>query len=122
VLHGDNWQNIYAHFQKWTKWGIIDKVYTDLCEKYKHKRSGGYLKVLMIDTTIIMNKNGSDMIKRNLLVKNKNCTKMVNIIDNKGVSIFACYNSGSMHDSKCLLSIIDDFRLSMTFYQITLAL
>src|SRR5271169_1281103 len=102
---GSGWENIYSHFRKWTKWKIIDNVFMDL---YKTKRSG-YLKVIMTDTSFILNKNGSDCIKRNPLVKNKNCTKLFNIVDDKGVSIFVEFCPGSMYDSKCLMTFLAKF-------------
>jgi hypothetical protein len=104
---GTGWENVYAHFQKWSKWGIIDSTFKDLCDQYKIKR--GYLKVVMTDTSIILNKNGSDCISRNPLVKNKNCTKLLSIVDNKGVTLFVDYFPGSKNDGKCLLECLENF-------------
>ena len=63
----------------------------------------------MTDTTLITNKNGIDKINRIPLVKNKNCTKMINIVDNKGVSLFVDFCSGSKNDCKCLLKFLDEY-------------
>lgn len=52
---------------------------------------GYHFKVIITDTSIILNKNGYDRISRNPLVKNKNCTKLLSIVDDKGVTLFADY-------------------------------
>ena len=106
---GSGWNNIYKHFTKWCRWGILDDSYIDLLKKYAIKRNGRHLKIVMVDTSIILNKNGSELIKRNSLVKNKFCTKLLSIVDDKGIPIYVNYNPGSMHDSKCLVDILDDF-------------
>jgi len=106
---GTGWCNIYKHFIKLSNWKIIDKSFSDLLIKYVKKRNGKHLKVVMVDTTIILNKNGNDYIKRNFCVKNKFCSKLLTIVDDKGVPLFINYNPGSMYDSKCLTRILDDF-------------
>lgn len=82
---------IYAHFQKWSRWNIIGSVHDDLNEMYKKKRLGCHKNINMTDTSIITNKCGSDFINRNPLVKNKNCSKILNIADDKGVSLFLSF-------------------------------
>lgn len=106
---GRGWENIYAHYKKWVKWNIIDSLYTDLCNQYKTKRDGGHLKVVMTDTSFILNKNGYDCINRNPLVKNKNCTKIFNIVDDKGISLCTNFYPGNVHDCKCLIDSLDKF-------------
>jgi hypothetical protein len=49
----------------------------------------------MTTTSIIINKNGRDSIRRNPLVKNKNCTKILNIVDDKGIPLFTNFNRGT---------------------------
>src|SRR5437016_3201177 len=55
---GEGWENIYAHFKKFAECGIITNTYDTLLQKYKIKRKYGYLKVVMTDTNIILNKYG----------------------------------------------------------------
>lgn len=63
----------------------------------------------MVDTSIILNKNGNDYIRRNYCVKNKFCSKLLTIVDDKGIPLYVNYNPGSRYDSKCLIKILDDF-------------
>lgn len=99
---GDGWENIYAHFCKFRDWKIIATTNDVLLEKYKIKRKFNHLKIVMTDSTIILNKGGVDEIKRNPLVKNKNCSKMFNIVDDKGVPLITDFCVGTKHDSVCL--------------------
>lgn len=106
---GDGWNNIYKHFRNFVKWDIIDNSFIDLLNLYTNKRNGKHLKVVMVDTSIILNKNGNDYIRRNYCVKNKFCSKLLTIVDDKGIPLFVNYNPGSRYDSKCLIKILDDF-------------
>ena len=54
---GNGWNNIYKHFIKLVEWKILDTSFIDLLESYANKRNGKYLKVIMIDTSTILNKN-----------------------------------------------------------------
>jgi hypothetical protein len=73
---GNGWNNIYKHFIKLVELKILDTSFIDLLKSYTNKRHGKHLKVVMVDTSAIFNKNGNDYIKRNYCVKNKFCTKM----------------------------------------------
>jgi len=106
---GDGWNNIYKHFINLSKWKIIDDSFIDLLNLYIKKRNGRHLKIVMVDTSIILNKNGNDFIRRNHLVKNKFCSKLLTIVDDKGIPLFINYNPGSRYDSECLIRVLDDF-------------
>jgi hypothetical protein len=106
---GNGWNNIYKHFIKLVEWKILDTSFIDLLKSYTNKRHGKHLKVVMVDTSTIFNKNGNDYIKRNYCVKNKFCTKVLTIVDDKGIPLYVNYNPGSQHDSECLIKILDEF-------------
>jgi len=106
---GRGYQNIYKRFIQLEKMGILSESFKDMLSKYADKRNGRHLKVVSTDTTFILNKYGTDCIKRNRLVKNKNCTKLLLIVDDKGIPITTHFFSGNMYDSKCLINILDDF-------------
>ena len=60
---GNGWENIYKHFIHFSEWNIITDTFDSLLLKYKIKRKFGHLKLVMTDTTIIINKGGVDKIK-----------------------------------------------------------
>ena len=84
---GYGWNNIYKHFIKLVEWKIIDTSFIDLLESYTNKRNGKHLKVIMVDTSNIHNKNGNDYLKCNYCVKYKCCAKMLTIVDISYMSI-----------------------------------
>ena len=51
----------------------------------KNKNS---LKIVSVDTSFIYNKYGTDMIKRNKYAKNKNCSKLFLMTNNKQKPIY----------------------------------
>lgn len=106
---GNRWNNIYSHLQKLRRWNIFNDSFEDLLKKYTIKRAGRHLKVVMVDISIILNKYGSDLIKRNYLVKNKFCTKILTIVDDKGIPLYIKYDTGSKNDGKSLIEVLDDF-------------
>ncbi len=103
---GSGYSNVFNHFKR-LKY-IFTDTYQELLAKYLklNKRS---LKIVSVDTTIILNKNGKDCIARNKYAKNKNCNKLFLIIDQKRKPIYYSLHSGNQNDSKIFTNNIQKF-------------
>lgn len=103
---GSGYSNVHTHFKRLKK--LFTASYTELLQKYLklNKRS---LKIVSVDTTIILNKNGKECIARNKYAKNKNCNKLFLIVDQKRKPVFYSLHSGNKNDSKIFSDDINNF-------------
>jgi hypothetical protein len=105
---GKVWNNVYKHYIRLNNWGIIEKTYRLLLEKYLKRTNNRTLKFTLCDVTIIVNNNGIDCRKRSNYAKNKNCTKLLTIIDKNRIPLAFFFFKGNMNDIKCLNLTLED--------------
>jgi len=105
---GKKWNNIYKHYIKLNKSGFLENSYRKLLEKYLKRTNNRTLKFTSCDVTIIVNNNGIDCKKRSNYAKNKNCTKLLTVIDKNKIPIAFFFFAGNMNDIKCLNLTLDE--------------
>lgn len=106
---GSVWNNIYKHYIKLNNWGFLENSYIILLQKYLKRTQNRSLKFTLCDVTIIINNNGIDCKERSNYAKNKNCTKLLSIIDKNKIPLLLSFFKGNMNDIKCLNLEIEDF-------------
>lgn len=94
-----NWNTLYQHFRRFTKYGIFITAHNKILNNYVNKNKEN-LETQITDTTFILNKNGRENIERNKLVKNKNCNKISILTDIKGLPLDVIIKEGNIHDSQ----------------------
>lgn len=105
---GKKWNNIYKHYIKLNKLGFLEDSYRKLLKKYLQRTNNRTLKFTYCDVTIIVNNNGIDCKKRSNYAKNKNCTKLLTVIDKNKIPLAFFFFAGNMNDIKCLNLTLDE--------------
>jgi len=106
---GSVWNNVYKHYIKLNNWGFLENTYMKLLNKYLKRTQNRSLKFTFCDVTIIINNNGIDCKGRSNYAKNKNCTKLLSIIDKNKIPLLISFFKGNMNDIKCLNLTIEEF-------------
>ena len=104
---GKGYNNVYAHFIRLNELGIFKSTYSEMFNTYLYKNKNS-LKIVSVDTSFIYNKYGTDMIKRNKYAKNKNCSKLFLMVNNKQKPIYFNTCEGNENDSKILANNLDN--------------
>jgi len=100
------WNTIYYNTQKLIKNGIIKHYYDTLVQKCIKIEDISYL---ITDTTVIQNKNNSDICEyNNLYFKNKKCCKISVISTENNTPIDIKIYKGNEHDSPILCDQLND--------------
>lgn len=105
---GKIWNNIYKHYIKLNDWKFLENSYRKLLVKYLKRTDNRTLKFTSCDVTIIVNNNGIDCRKRSNYAKNKNCTKLLTVIDKNRIPVAFFFFEGNMNDIKCLNLTLED--------------
>ena len=108
---------IYKTFNKWCKLGIIEKIWIDVVKTYIQKRlcEDKYaFKNLIIDSTMIRNIQGIDVIGRNYQDKHKYGTKISAICDMNKIPLSFLFYPSNVHDIATINESLDAIPLSTT--------
>lgn len=93
-----NYKTLFWHYSRFVKANIFCRLFSVIRNKYINK----YIKndvSLLIDSTIIYNKNGRNKIGRNKFYKNKEVTKISLMIDINGFPLSVLFMKGNYHDN-----------------------
>lgn len=99
-----NWNTLYFHFNRLSKYNIFKKTFYYIRNNFIKSSNSSYT---IVDSTFIQNKFGKNKIGRNKFFKNKNCNKISFITDDKGIPI-SIYKE-NIHDIKFMDYHINDF-------------
>ena len=102
---------IYFHFTRFCKNGIFEMVYRKLINKYLSHNRKRKTKYLLIDSSMILNINGTIKAKRNPIFKSKKVTKLSTVTDINGISLSLLMENGTDHDRKIALKHVDSYFL-----------
>ena len=91
-----SWQSVYYHFQKWSKDGSWERVWTTLLARYKHKLD---MSSIQLDGTHTPTKRGGEAVAYQGRKKCKTSNMLI-ISDSKGIPL-ACSDaiSGNHNDA-----------------------
>ncbi len=93
----NNWQSIYFHFNRFSKFKIFSSLFKNIRNKYIRKNK---INNIVIDSSFIPNKNGKTLLARNKFFKNKNCNKLNIITDSYGTPLTAFLSKGNFNDCR----------------------
>lgn len=98
-LFNINWTTIYKFHQKIIKLNIFPLYYNFLLNAYLKKNSNN-LNYLIVDSTFIVNKKGSELITYNPQIKKHKTCKISLIVDEFNIPINFKLENSLKHDSK----------------------
>ncbi len=107
---------IYKRFKEWTEFNVFEKIWIDFIKIYgsmKLDECKLWFKNEYIDSTMIRNLQGIDMIGRNY--QDKFGTKISVICDDLGIPLSSTFFTSNVHDMDTI-----DFSLSCIPFPITL--
>lgn len=119
LSHGYSWchldctchfTSIYKRFRNWINNGIFESLWNQLTESYcsdSLKKDASCFKILFIDSTMIKNINGSDMLGRNHFDRNRLATKMSVVCDQNKVPLSATFYQANNHDASTIESSLE---------------
>jgi hypothetical protein len=96
----------------YSKLGVYDELYKYNLNEYCLKTKNSYSKYLSMDSTFIVNKNGTEKIGRNIYYKNKRGRKITAIVDSKGIPLNIHITSGNKHDCRIAPKIINQVKIN----------
>ena len=101
------WTSAYWHYQRFIKRNIFKKLYFRVRNKALYKFN---TNVLLIDSSVIVNKYGTNKISRNKFYKNKKCNKISCVTTENGIPLSISVNKGSLHDLRFTNAHIKDLQ------------
>ena len=98
------WQSVYYHFQKWSKDGSWERVWTTLLRKYSDKLD---MSSVQLDGTHTPTKRGGDAVGYQRRKKSKTSNMLI-ITDSQGIPL-ACSDaiSGNHNDAYQLVTVVE---------------
>jgi len=108
---------IYKTFDKWSKLGILAKIWSEITKAYisKSLRNDKYaFQNIYIDSTMIRNIQGKDLIGRNYQDKYKFGTKISVICDKKHIPLSIGFYPANIHDSTTIEKTLEDIPAPIT--------
>jgi transposase len=113
----NHYSSIFKKFKQWNEAKIFENLYDELIKKYKRKIKRKIHKSqiidLFIDSTMIRNKNGKDVLSVNYQDKFKNGNKITVIVDNNLVPLFVDFEMAKVAEIKILEKGINNNKIKM---------
>ena len=100
-------KTLYWHYSELVKHNIFGRTFNKIKNKYL-KLSNQTNSYVLIDASIIYNRNGINKIGRNKFYKNKNSTKISLATDVNGIPLSVFFMKGNYHDNKVFGNHIND--------------
>lgn len=100
-----SFNSAYDTYKRLIKFGVLKKTYMELLKKYFIKTPANKLKLIYTDTTCVVNKYGSELVKYNGYKKRK-VTKISLITDSLGIPINIKIGGGTEDDGKIFIKQI----------------
>jgi len=108
---------IYKTFYKWSKLGILNKIWSEVASLYISnglKNNKYAFKDVMIDSTMIRNIQGIDLIGRNYQDKYKFGTKVSAICDYNNIPLSLVFYPSNIHDIITIEDTLEEIPSSIT--------
>jgi transposase len=92
-------KTLYWHYSRFVKYNVFGRLLSKLQTKYIKKTNTNNIN-LLIDASIVYNKNGVNKLGRNKFYKNKRTTKISLMTDTNGFPLSVLFMKGNYHDNK----------------------
>lgn len=99
-----DFRTAHRHFLRWARKGIFEKAYRRLLTLCRRKRRDGTF--LAIDTTFVKNVFGTDVVGRNPTDRGKKATKMIAVVDERGLPHRLAFVPANVSDYKVIETIM----------------
>lgn len=106
-------KTLYYHFRRFSENNIFKEIYQKLLKKYSSYNPHRKFRFILLDSTMIINQNGTHMAMRNKLMKNKKVTKISAVTDKNGIPLSLLMANGSTHDLKIGEAHFDNFLIGI---------
>lgn len=108
-LHGVSASAVYKRFEKWTKDGVLEKIWITILDQYSTARlsqSPHWFKELSVDTSMIKNVKGRDCVGPNPTDRGRKATKVSFIIDQAMVPVSCQFYPANHNDITTLIPAV----------------
>lgn len=99
-----DFRTAHRHFIRWARIGVFEAAYHKLLGLSKRRRKDGTF--LALDTTFVKNVFGIDVVGRNRTDRGRQATKVVALVDNRGLPHRLGFVPANVSDHRVVQSII----------------
>lgn len=99
-----DFRTAHRNFIRWSRLGVFETAYRKLLRLVSHRRRDG--SFLVIDTSFVKNVFGVDVVGRNPTDRGRKATKVVAVVDERGLPHRLGFLAANMSDFRTLSSVL----------------